>query len=141
MPLGDSITGSTCYAKLLSQTFKNGSHSNFQFVGSALNNQSCNGAPNVKSEGHGGYLATYLTTNSPSMARKGTLAELQSWATATLDIVLMHYGTKSSPNYIIDHWTGFNADTDTSDGVHPTVGGAQKMATASYNAVVALGYF
>jgi lysophospholipase L1-like esterase len=49
--------------------------------------------------------------------------------------------TPSSPVYIIDHWTGFDATADTMDGVHPNPVGAMKMATASYNALVAAGYF
>ena len=49
--------------------------------------------------------------------------------------------TATSPVYIIDHWTGFNDATDTSEGVHPNAAGAQKMATASFNALAAAGYF
>jgi lysophospholipase L1-like esterase len=93
MPLGDSITGTTCYPQLLSQTFKNGSHTNFQLVGTNLNNQSCSGAPTVQTEGHGNYFVTYLTTDSPPQSGKGTLAELKTWAAEKPDVVLMHYGT------------------------------------------------
>jgi lysophospholipase L1-like esterase len=50
--------------------------------------------------------------------------------------------TPTSTVHIIDHWTGFNDATDTgTDGVHPNAAGAQKMSTASYNALVAAGYF
>jgi hypothetical protein len=49
--------------------------------------------------------------------------------------------TPTSAVYIIDHWTGFDDATDTVDGVHPNPVGAMKMATASYNALVAAGYF
>jgi lysophospholipase L1-like esterase len=49
--------------------------------------------------------------------------------------------TATSPVHIIDHWTGFDATIDTKDGVHPNAVGAQKMSTASYNALVAAGYF
>jgi lysophospholipase L1-like esterase len=210
MPLGDSITGTTCYPQLTSQTLKSGGHTNFQFVGTNLNNQGCNGAPTVQTEGHGGYLVTNLTTNTPTTTGKGTLTELKTWATAKPDIVLMHFGTNdawsslapatilnayvtvmtefrsqnpsviffvskiiplapsgcsncssnvvnlnaaittswattnttaTSPVYIIDHWSGFNAATDTSDGAHPNVTGAQKMATVTTDALAAHGYF
>ncbi|MGC4064134.1 MAG: GDSL-type esterase/lipase family protein [Polyangiaceae bacterium] len=96
MPLGDSITGTTCYPQLTSQTLKSGGHTNFQFVGTNLNNQGCNGAPTVQTEGHGGYLVTNLTTNTPTTTGKGTLSELKTWATAKPDIVLMHFGTNDA---------------------------------------------
>jgi hypothetical protein len=53
----------------------------------------------------------------------------------------MANATSSSPVYVIDHWTGFDDATDTVDGVHPNMTGATKMATVSYNAIVAAGYF
>ncbi len=211
MPLGDSITGTTCYPQLLSQKFIDEGHTNFEFVGTNLNNQSCNGAPSLQTEGHGGYFVTYLTTDSPPQSGKGTLTEMRSWSTAAPDIVLLHMGTNdcwggsidapsiiaayetimaqfrsenpnaiffvskiiplnpngcgtcmnqvstldaliteswaseqttsTSPVYIIDHYTGFEPATDTGDGCHPNVAGAQKMADATYEAVVAKGYF
>jgi hypothetical protein len=50
--------------------------------------------------------------------------------------------TPSSPVYIIDHYDcGFDPATDSGDGVHPNLAGATKMATTSYNAIVASGYF
>ena len=53
--------------------------------------------------------------------------------------------TPSSPIYIIDHYDcGYDPTdipTETADGVHPTLVGATKMATTSYNAIVASGYF
>ena len=93
MPFGDSITADTCYPQLLSQEFKSKGHTNFQFVGTNLNNQSCNGAPNVQTEGHGGYLVTFLITNTPSRTGLGTLNELTTWAAEKPDMVLMHDGT------------------------------------------------
>jgi GDSL-like Lipase/Acylhydrolase family len=56
-----------------------------------------------------------------------------AWATTN--------STATSPIRIIDHWTGFNATTDTMDGVHPTPVGAQKMSTASVQALAAAAYF
>jgi hypothetical protein len=211
MMLGDSVTGSTCYPQLLSKALIAGGHTNFQFIGTVTNNSSCSGAPSVKTEGHGGYGATFLpmTSTRPKCTKQpqgcGSYAELMTWAAEKPDIVLMHYATndvwdnesttlilmawqailaefrKNNPNviffiskiipltpapqnaialdaavtpawaaanatptspvYIIDHWTGFNATTDTMDGVHPNPVGAMKMATASYDALVAAGYF
>jgi lysophospholipase L1-like esterase len=96
MPLGDSITGTTCYPKLLSQELLSKGRSNFTFVGTVLNNQSCGSAPNVQTEGHGGYLVTYLTTDDPPQTGKGTLTELKSWAAEKPEVVLMEYGTNDA---------------------------------------------
>ena len=210
MPFGDSVTGSTCYPQVLSKVLIAGGHTNFQFIGTVTNNCG-NGTPSVKTEGHGGYGATYLPMDSkrPKCTKQaqgcGSYAELQTWAAEKPDMVLMHYATNdcwdgeptalilsawqailaefrkqnpnviffiskiiplapapqnavalnamvtpawaaanatpTSPVYIIDHWTGFDDATDTVDGVHPNASGAMKMATASYNALVAAGYF
>jgi len=218
MMLGNSITGSTCYPQVLSEQLIAGKHTNFQFVGTVTNNQSCGAnAPSVKTEGHGGYGVTYLpSTSTRGKCDKqpqgcGSYAELQTWAAETCDIVLMHFATNdvwdgratteilssfvavitefrknnpnviffvskiiklnpsgcgscltnvaalaaaltpawattnstpSSPVYIIDHYdSGVDPSTDTADGVHPNLTGATKMATTSYNALVASGYF
>lgn len=94
MPLGDSITGTTCYPQLLSKKLIAAGRTSFVFVGTNLNNQACgSGAPTVYTEGHGGYLATYLTTDSPPQGGRGKLSELQAWATAKPDVVLMELGT------------------------------------------------
>ncbi len=94
MPLGDSITGTTCYPQLLSKELIAKGHTNFVFVGTNLNDQSCGAdAPNLHTEGHGGYLVTYLTTNSPPQTSKGTLDELQTWAAEKPDVVLLEMGT------------------------------------------------
>jgi lysophospholipase L1-like esterase len=94
MPLGDSITGTTCYPQLLSKELIGQGHTSFDFVGTNLNNQGCGaGAPSVHTEGHSGYLVTYLTTDSPPQTGKGTLTELQMWATEKPDVVLMEFGT------------------------------------------------
>jgi hypothetical protein len=221
MMLGNSITGSTCYPQVLSAQLIAGKHTNFQFVGTVTNNQSCGAnTPSVKTEGHGGYGVTYLpSTSTRGTCTKqpqgcGSYAELQTWAAEKPDIVLMHFATNdvwdgratseilssfvavitefrknnpdviffvskiiklnpsgcgscltnvaalaaaltpawastnstaSSPIYIIDHYDcGFDPNdvpTDTADGVHPTLVGATIMATTSYNAIVASGYF
>lgn len=94
MPLGDSITGTTCYPQLLSKELISKGHTNFDFIGLNLNNQSCGtGAPNLMTEGHGGYDVTFLVTNSPPQPGHGTLAELQRWAAEKPDVVLMQYAT------------------------------------------------
>ena len=98
MPLGDSITGTTCYPKLLSQELIAKGHTNFTFVGTVPNNQGCGSAPDVETEGHGGYLVTYMTTDSPPQGGKGTLTELLKWAAEKPDVVLLEYGTN-------DCWT------------------------------------
>jgi lysophospholipase L1-like esterase len=59
-----------------------------------------------------------------------------SWATAN--------SMPTSPIYIIDHYgCGFDPTNaaDAADGVHPTPAGAAKMAVASYDTLVAKGYF
>jgi lysophospholipase L1-like esterase len=220
MPLGDSVTESTCYPQITYETLMAGNHTNFQFVGSETSNQSCgSGAPaSVKDEGHAGYGVTYLVQNNTRAACTkstgcGSYAELQTWAAEKPDIVLMHFGTNdvwdgiatsqilaaylaviaefrkqnpnviffvskiikldpsgctacltnvaalaaaltpawatsnattTSPIYLIDHYDSSFDPTnaaDTSDGVHPTPAGATIMATVTYNAIVASGYF
>ncbi len=48
--------------------------------------------------------------------------------------------TSASPITVVDQWTGFNASTDTGDGVHPNDAGFQKMSDRWYPALVsALG--
>ena len=218
MMLGNSITGSTCYPQVLSAQLIAGKHTNFQFVGTVANNQSCGAnTPSVKTEGHGGYGVTYLpSTSTRGTCTKqpqgcGSYAELKTWAAEAPDIVLMHFATNdvwdgratseilssfvavitefrknnpdviffvskiiklspsgcgscltnvaalaaaltpawastnstaASPIYIIDHYDcGFDPATDSADGVHPNLAGATKMATTSYDAIVASGYF
>jgi hypothetical protein len=45
---------------------------------------------------------------------------IESWAQTK--------GTTASPITVVDQYTGFNADSDTRDGVHPNDSGSQKMA-------------
>ncbi len=87
MPLGDSITETTCYPQLLSKTLIDNGHTEFEFVGSVLNNQSC-GATNVYTEGHGGYLVTDLVGNGQHAS------EPAGWfSAAQAEVVVMHFGT------------------------------------------------
>jgi len=108
MPLGDSITGTTCYPKLLSKQLIDKGHTNFTFVGTVLNNQGCgNGVANVQTEGHGGYLVTYLISDANKSQNKGSLTELTTWAAQKPDVVLMEYGTN-------DVWSNIPPATITS---------------------------
>jgi lysophospholipase L1-like esterase len=43
--------------------------------------------------------------------------------------------TAASPIVVVDQWTGFNAATDTGDGVHPNDSGIHKMADRLFPAV------
>ena len=101
-PLGDSITGSTCGPQLLAKALTDHGKTNFAFVGSNLNDQSCDGAATVQTEGHGGYLVTDLV-GSGSHA-----SELPKWCnTNKADLVLMQFGTNDvwsdrSPSAILD---------------------------------------
>ena len=104
-PIGDSITQDTCGPQLLSQDLIKNGHTNFMFVGSETNNQSCSGAPNVQSEGHGGYLVTDLlpAPHKPILADHS--AELPAWASADKsDVLLMQFGTN-------DVWNGVATQT------------------------------
>jgi len=100
--LGDSITGATCGPQLLSKALIDHGKTNFTFVGSTLNNQSCNGAVTVQSEGHGGYLVTDLVGSGQHAS------ELPMWCnTNRSELVLMQFGTNDvwndrSPSVILD---------------------------------------
>jgi len=100
MPLGDSITETTCYPKLLSQELVDKGHANFTFIGTSLNNQGCGTAPNVQTEGHGCYLVTNLLKDVATVTgcggTKGSLAELRAWAAEKPEVVLMEYGTNDA---------------------------------------------
>ncbi|QRK14019.1 cellulose-binding protein [Archangium violaceum] len=43
--------------------------------------------------------------------------------------------TTTSPVIVVDQWTGFNASTDTYDGVHPNATGEAKMAERWFQAI------
>lgn len=100
MLLGDSITETTCYPKLLSQELISKGHTNFELVGTSLNNQSCGTAPNVQTEGHSCYLVSNLVKDVTTVAgcggSKGSLAELKSWAAEKPEVVIMQYGTNDA---------------------------------------------
>ena len=90
MPLGDSITGSTCWrAKLWNKLQTNG-FTNIDFVGT-LNTTGCGVTYDGDNEGHGGYLVTGVANQNL----------LPPWLSATNpDIVLMHFGTNDVWNQV-----------------------------------------
>jgi lysophospholipase L1-like esterase len=98
MTLGDSITETTCYPQLLSQALTKNGHTNFTFIGTRQANQGCGGLAPVPTEGHGGYLVTYLTSDSHKSESRGSMTELLAWAAEKPEVVLMEYGTN-------DCWT------------------------------------
>jgi lysophospholipase L1-like esterase len=104
-PIGDSITEDTCGPQLLSQELIKNGHTNFIFVGTETNNQSCSGAPNVESEGHGGYLVTDLLPPPHVATMQDHSAELPMWAANDKsDVLLMQFGTN-------DVWNGIATQT------------------------------
>lgn len=207
MPLGDSITETTCQTQLLWKKLRDNNHTNFDLVGSRPNQQACNVTnPDRDCEGHGGYLVRDLVGNGQHAS------EPAGWFSAgRAEVVLMHFGTNdvwnssaiqpgpildaystlvdglravnanviifvaqiipmnpsgcgmcntnvnslnaaipawatgkattASPIYVVDQNTGFNTATDTGDGVHPNITGAQKMADKWFDALVARGIF
>ncbi len=118
-PLGDSITDTTCYPKLLSQLLIDSGRTNFTFVGSRLNNQGCgDGVPNVYTEGHGGYLVTQLLPGGSHES------ELPTWCTTNqAEIVLMHFGTNDTWNSITTEriLEAFSLVLDAHRAANPTV--------------------
>ena len=100
-PLGDSITGETCGPQLLSQELIHDGHTQFTFVGTVTNDQSCSGAPNVASEGHGGYLVTDLLPAPHVPVMQDHSSELPMWASSDKpDVVLMQFGTNDVWNSV-----------------------------------------
>jgi lysophospholipase L1-like esterase len=104
-PIGDSITEDTCGPQLLSQDLIKSGHTNFAFVGTETNNQACSGAPNVQSEGHGGYLVSDLLPAPHKATLQDHSAELPTWASSDKsDVLLMQFGTN-------DVWNGVPTQT------------------------------
>jgi hypothetical protein len=72
------------------------------------------------------------------------LASVQALAAALTDEWAITNSAPMSPVHVVDaHDSGFDPSNgaDAADGVHPTLAGATKMATAIYDGVVAEGYF
>ena len=87
MPLGDSITQSTCWrTKVWDQLVTDGLSDKIDFVGSQKSNdQNCKAAAgsfDLDHEGHSGFEATEIATQY-----------IKDWAKAKPDIVNIHLGT------------------------------------------------
>ena len=54
-----------------------------------------------------------------------------------LDALAATLTTVTSPVVVVDQATGFNANSDTFDGIHPNEVGEQKMATKWFDALEA----
>jgi acyl-CoA thioesterase-1 len=54
---------------------------------------------------------------------------------ARLDGLASELSTDTSPVVIVDQASGFNANGDTFDGIHPNATGEQKMATKWFQAL------
>jgi lysophospholipase L1-like esterase len=89
MPLGDSITVTTCYPQFLFKQLADAGKTNFVFVGGNQCNQICgSGIPNTVCEGQGGMWATHLMSGGASASL------LPQWCNADqADVALMHFGT------------------------------------------------
>jgi lysophospholipase L1-like esterase len=93
MPLGDSITGSSCYRARLWQKLQQAGKTNFDFVGTLTSSGCGISGYDAQHEGHGGYLVTNLTG--------AMIGELRGWImTNTPDLVLFHFGTNDAWNNI-----------------------------------------
>ena len=55
---------------------------------------------------------------------------ISSWASSK--------GTSQSPITVVDQWSGFNATSDTSDGVHPNDSGNQKISDRWYSGLTSV---
>ncbi len=54
-----------------------------------------------------------------------------------LDALASSLSTATSPVVVVDQATGFNANSDTFDGIHPNETGEQKMATKWFDSLIA----
>jgi hypothetical protein len=72
------------------------------------------------------------------------LSNVQALAAALTDEWATTNSTPASPVHLVNAYdSGFDPTNsgDAADGVHPTLAGATKMATATYDDVIAKGYF
>jgi hypothetical protein len=96
MPLGDSITGITCWRARLWEELRQAGHSNFRFVGSLDTSGNCSDPSyDGHNEGHVGYLAVDLVGSGMHAS------EPDQWFSANpADLVLMHLGTNDAWNSV-----------------------------------------
>lgn len=72
-------------------------------------------------------LAQLIPTHPQSISIQKLNAEIPKLARSK--------STVESPIIVVDQWNGFDASTDTYDGVHPDESGEEKMATRWYAAI------
>jgi mannan endo-1,4-beta-mannosidase len=103
MPLGDSITGSTCWRALLWQTLnQNGFTGRFNFVGSRNSDSGCSPAGYDKdNEGHPGVLVTNFVNDADELVA-GVQTPQSLFAKNPADVVLLHFATNDVWNNIAD---------------------------------------
>jgi lysophospholipase L1-like esterase len=103
MPLGDSITGSTCWRALLWQMLdKNGFTGRFNFVGSRNSDAGCSPAGYDKdNEGHPGVLVTNFVNDADELVT-GVQTPQALLAENPADIVLLHFATNDLWNNVAD---------------------------------------
>jgi mannan endo-1,4-beta-mannosidase len=103
MPLGDSITGSTCWRALLWQMLnENGYTGKFTFVGSRNSDAGCTPTNyNKNNEGHPGVLITNFVNDADELV-SGVQTPQSLFAENPADIVLFHFATNDLWNNIAD---------------------------------------
>jgi lysophospholipase L1-like esterase len=103
MPLGDSITGSTCWRALLWQMLnQNGYTGKFTFVGSRNSDAGCTPTNyNKNNEGHPGVLVTNFVNDADELVA-GVQTPQSLFAENPADIVLFHFATNDLWNNVAD---------------------------------------
>ena len=103
MPLGDSITGSTCWRALLWQMLnENGFTGRFNFVGSRNSDAGCTPTGYDKdNEGHPGVLVTNFVNDADELVA-GIQTPQSLFAENPADVVLLHFATNDVWNAIAD---------------------------------------
>jgi lysophospholipase L1-like esterase len=85
-------------------------------------------------------LAQIIPMNVTSATCSGCSCAGCSTAVPALNTAIVSFaaskGTSASPVIVVDQYTGFDATTDTRDGVHPNDQGSQKMANRWFTALV-----
>jgi len=71
----------------------------------------------------------------PAKRQPGDGKAVQDLNDSVIPKVAKELGTKSSPIIVVDHFSGFDAKSDTYDGVHPNESGEEKMAQRWFEAI------
>jgi lysophospholipase L1-like esterase len=103
MPLGDSITGSTCWRALLWQKLsQNGLGGRFNFVGSRSTDAGCTPSNyNRANEGHPGVLVTNFVNDADELVA-GIQTPQSLFSLNPADVVLFHFATNDIWNSVAD---------------------------------------